>query len=201
MRRLAALALLFGLLGATPLSAQSFPSRPVTVLVSAAAGGVTDVVARAIGQKLSEMWGQPVIIENKGGAAHMLAAQAVAKAAPDGHTLLVAEAGTFVLNPSLYSKEKLGYDVDKELVPVTGLVRIYQALIASNDLPAATIGEVVALARGRGRASSPTAPPASARRRTSTWSSSRTWRASGCRRSIIAGRRLRSTTSWRATSS
>src|SRR5215831_9466197 len=93
------------------------------------------------------MWGQPVIIENKGGAAHMLAALAVAKAAPDGHTLLVAEAGTFVLNPSLYSKEKLGYDVDKELVPVTGLVRIYQALIASNDLPAATIGEVVALAR------------------------------------------------------
>src|SRR5215831_15035177 len=146
-RALAALGLLFGLLGATPLSAQSFPSRPVTVLVSAAAGGVTDVVARAIGQKLSEMWGQPVIIENKGGAAHMLAALAVAKAAPDGHTLLVAEAGTFVLNPSLYSKEKLGYDVDKELVPVTGLVRIYQALIASNDLPAATIGEVVALAR------------------------------------------------------
>src|SRR5215472_5838605 len=146
-RALAALGLLFGLLGATPLSAQSFPSRPVTVLVSAAAGGVTVVVARAIGQKLSEMWGQPVIIENKGGAAHMLAAQAVAKAAPDGHTLLVAEAGTFVLNPSLYSKEKLGYDVDKELVPITGLVRIYQALIASNDLPAATIGEVVALAR------------------------------------------------------
>src|SRR5215472_2605526 len=116
-------------------AAQSFPSRPVPDLVSAAAGGVTDVVARAIGQKLSEMWGQPVIIENKGGAAHMLDAQAVAKAAPDGHTLLVAEAGTFVLNPSLYSKEKLGYDVDKELVPVTGLVRIYQALIASNDLP------------------------------------------------------------------
>ena len=146
-KRLAPLTLLLCLLGAAPLQAQSFPSRPVTVFVSAAAGGVTDVVARAIGQKLSEMWGQPVIIENKGGAAHMLAAQSAAKAAPDGHTLLVAEAGTFVLNPSLYSKEKLGYDVDKELVPITGLVRIYQALIASNDLPAATIGEVVALAR------------------------------------------------------
>jgi tripartite-type tricarboxylate transporter receptor subunit TctC len=147
MKRLAPTALLLCLLGATPLHAQSFPSRPVTMFVSAAAGGVTDVVARAVGQKLSEMWGQPVIIENKGGAAHMLAAQSVVKAAPDGHTLLVSEAGTFVLNPSLYTKDKLGYDVEKDLVPITGLVRIYQALIASNDLPVANVAELVALAK------------------------------------------------------
>jgi tripartite-type tricarboxylate transporter receptor subunit TctC len=93
------------------------------------------------------MWGQPVIIENKGGAAHMLAAQSAAKATPDGHTLLVAEAGTFVLNPSLYTRDKLGYDVEKDLVPITGLVRIYQALITSNDLPVANVGELVALAK------------------------------------------------------
>jgi len=135
------------LLGATAVQAQTFPTRPVTVLVTAAAGGVTDVVARAVGQKLSEVWGQPVVIENKGGAAHILGAQAVARATPDGHTLLVAEAGTFVLNPSLYPPDKLGYELGKDLVPITGLVRINQAIVASNDLPASNIAELIALAR------------------------------------------------------
>jgi tripartite-type tricarboxylate transporter receptor subunit TctC len=147
LKRLSLAVSLLWLTAAAPLHAQSFPSRPVTVFVSAAAGGVTDVVARAIGPKLSEMWGRPVIIENKGGAAHMLAAQSVARAAPDGHTLLIAEAGTFVLNPSLYTRDKLGYDVEKDLAPVTGLVRIYQALVASNDLPVNTVGELIALAK------------------------------------------------------
>ncbi len=135
------------LIGVATGHAQSYPSRPVTVFVTAAPGGVTDVVARAVGQKLSAMWGQPVVIENKGGAAHILGAQAVAKAAPDGHTLLVAEAATFVLNPSLYPPEKLGYDVEKDLAPITGLVRINQSLVASNDLPVANVRELIALAR------------------------------------------------------
>ena len=128
-------------------NAPAWPTRPVTVLVTAAAGGVTDVVARAIGQRLSVMWGQPVLIENKGGAGHIIGAQAVARAAPDGYTLLVAEAGTFVLNPTLYSRERLGYDVDKDILPITGLVRINQAIVASNDLPVANINELIALAR------------------------------------------------------
>lgn len=145
--RNAVLILLGLLLGATAVQAQTFPTRPVTVLVTAAAGGVTDVVARAVGQKLSELWGQPVVIENKGGAAHILGAQAVARATPDGHTLLVAEAGTFVLNPSLYPPDKLGYEIGKDLVPITGLVRINQALVASNHLPASSIAELIALAR------------------------------------------------------
>lgn len=145
--RNAVLILLGLLLGATAVQAQTFPTRPVTVLVTAAAGGVTDVVARAVGQKLSELWGQPVVIENKGGAAHILGAQAVARATPDGHTLLVAEAGTFVLNPSLYPPDKLGYEIGKDLVPITGLVRINQAIVASNDLPASSIAELIALAR------------------------------------------------------
>lgn len=145
--RNAVLALLGCLLGVTAVQAQTFPTRPVTVLVTAAAGGVTDVVARAVGQKLSQLWGQPVIIENKGGAAHILGAQAVARATPDGHTLLIAEAGTFVLNPSLYPPDKLGYEIGKDLVPITGLVRINQAIVASNDLPASNIAELIALAR------------------------------------------------------
>src|SRR5690348_15113694 len=135
------------LLGATAVQAQTFPTRPVTMYVTAAAGGVTDVVARAVGQKLSEIWGQPVVIENKGGAAHMIGAQQVARATPDGHTLLVAESGTFVLNPTFYPPDKLGYVVGKDLMPITALVRINQAIIASNDLPVSNIAELIALAR------------------------------------------------------
>jgi tripartite-type tricarboxylate transporter receptor subunit TctC len=128
-------------------NARNWPTRPVTIIVTAAAGGVTDVVARAVGQRLSVMWGQPVIIENKGGGGHILGAQSVARATPDGHTLLVAEAGTFVLNPTLYTRDKLGYDVERDLAPITGLVRINQAIVASNDLPAGTIAELIALAK------------------------------------------------------
>lgn len=145
MKRQALVVLLACLFG-TAAQAQSFPSKSVTIYVTAAAGGVTDVVARAVGQRLAELWNQPVVIENRGGGAHILGAQAVAKAAPDGHTLLLAEAGTFVLNPSLYPRDKLGYDVEKDLAPITGVVRINQALIASNDLPVSNMRELIALA-------------------------------------------------------
>jgi len=133
--------------GATAAHAQAWPTRPVTIFVTAAAGGVTDVVARAVGAKLSELWGQPVVIENKGGAAHIIGAQSVARAAPDGHTLLIAEAGTFVLNPTFYPPDKLGYEIGKDLIPITGLVRINQAIVAANDLPVSNIAELIALAK------------------------------------------------------
>jgi len=139
--------LLGWLLAGTAVEAQTFPTRPVTMYVTAAAGGVTDVVARAVGAKLSELWGQPVVIENKGGAAHIIGAQQVARATPDGHTLLVAEAGTFVLNPTFYPPDKLGYEIGKDLIPITGLVRINQAIVAANDLPVSNIAELIALAR------------------------------------------------------
>ena len=137
------------LLAVTSAQAQSYPSKQVTLVVTAAAGGVTDVVARAIGQRLAEAWGQQVVIENRGGAAHILGAQAVAKAAPDGHTLLVAEAGTYVLNPTIYAKEKLAYDTEKDLLPITGLVRINQALIANNALAVNNVRELIELANKR----------------------------------------------------
>jgi tripartite-type tricarboxylate transporter receptor subunit TctC len=134
------------LLGTTAAPAQTYPSKTITIVVTAAAGGVSDVVARAIGQRLAEAWGQQVVIENKGGGGHILGAQAVAKAAPDGHTLLVAEQGTYVLNPTLYAKDKLSYDTERDLLPITGLVRINQALIASNGLPASNVRELLDLA-------------------------------------------------------
>ena len=86
-RWLGALILLPLLTGAS--LAQTYPDRPITIIVTAASGGVTDVVARAFGQELSKAWGQPVVIENRGGAAHILGAQAVAKATPDGYTLML----------------------------------------------------------------------------------------------------------------
>jgi tripartite-type tricarboxylate transporter receptor subunit TctC len=134
------------LVGTTTAQAQTYPSKTITIVVTAAAGGVSDVVARAIGARLSEAWGQQVVIENKGGGAHIIGAQIAARAAPDGHTLLVAEAGTYVLNPTLYPKEKLAYDVDKDLAPITGLVRINQAIIASNQTPASNMRELLELA-------------------------------------------------------
>ncbi|MEA2988962.1 MAG: hypothetical protein QOG83_1673, partial [Alphaproteobacteria bacterium] len=145
--KLGALISLGCLLLATASQAQTYPSKTITIVVTAAAGGVSDVVARAIGQRLAEAWGQQVIIDNKGGGAHIIGAQQVAKAQPDGHTLLVAEAGTFVLNPTLYPKEKLSYDTDKDLAPITGLVRINQALIANNGLAAGNVRELIELAR------------------------------------------------------
>jgi tripartite-type tricarboxylate transporter receptor subunit TctC len=135
------------LCGASFAQTASYPDRPITLIVTAAAGGVTDVAARAVGQELSKAWGQPVIVENRGGAAHILGAQSVAKADPDGYTLMVGEAGTFTINPTVYPPGKLPYDTDRDFVPISGLVRINQALIADNNLPAANAAELIALAK------------------------------------------------------
>jgi tripartite-type tricarboxylate transporter receptor subunit TctC len=136
-----------GLCSTTPARAQSYPSKMVTIIVTASAGGVTDVVARAVGQRLSEMWGQQVVIENKGGAGHILGAAQLARAAPDGHTLMVAEAGTYVINPNVYPHDKLSYDVEKDLIQITGLVRIHHSLIVTPSLPVKSMGELIALAK------------------------------------------------------
>jgi len=143
------LILLLSLAGAAAAQAQSYPTRTITLTVTAAAGGVTDVVARALGQRLAEAWGQQVVIENKGGAAHVVGAQSVAKAAPDGYSLLVAEAGTFTINPTLYGKGKLPYDEEKDFIPLTGIVRINQALLGHPSLPANDVRELIELARKR----------------------------------------------------
>ena len=145
-KRLGALVLLAALAGAAAAQAQSYPTRTITLTVTAAAGGVTDVVARALGERLSQTWGQQVVIENKGGAAHVVGAQSVAKAAPDGYSLLVAEAGTFTTNPTLYGKGKLPYDEEKDFIPITGIVRINQALLGHPSLPANDVRELIELA-------------------------------------------------------
>jgi tripartite-type tricarboxylate transporter receptor subunit TctC len=146
---------LFALLSAGALClagaghAQNYPAKTITIVVTAAAGGVTDVVARAIGQKLGEAWGQQIIIENRGGGAHIIGASAVANATPDGHTLMVAEAGTFVINPALYSRDKIPFDPDKAFAPITGLVRIHHAMIANPSFPANSVADVIAMAKAK----------------------------------------------------
>jgi tripartite-type tricarboxylate transporter receptor subunit TctC len=149
IRKELALMVLAWVCGSDVASAQSYPARPITITVTAAPGGVTDVVARAVGQRLFESWGQQVIIENKGGAAHVLGTQAVAKAAPDGYSLLAADSGAFVINPTLYGAGKLPYDAEKDFAPITGLVRIHQALLAHPSVPANNVGELIALAKSK----------------------------------------------------
>jgi tripartite-type tricarboxylate transporter receptor subunit TctC len=127
--------------------AQTYPNRPITFVVNAAAGGVTDVVARALGQKLTDAWGQQVVIENKGGAAQTIGSSMVARAVPDGYTLLVTESATFVSHPTIYAEGKLPYDAEKDFVPITGLVRIGQGLLANKSLPVANVRELIALAK------------------------------------------------------
>lgn len=125
----------------------TYPAKPIRIVVPAAPGGVTDVLARAIGQRLTETWGQPVITENRAGANNMIAAEHVARAAPDGYTLFVSPETTFVVNPALYSK--LPYDPVRDFAPITGLVRINHALVTHPSLPVKSVKELIALARAR----------------------------------------------------
>src|SRR4249920_2749307 len=141
---LAALTLLSGASGAT---AQTWPDKPIRILVGFAAGGPADITARLIGDRLSEAWGKPVIVENITGAAGNLATDRVAKAAPDGYTLLAAASATIVTNPSLY--QKLPFDPVKDLAPITQAVHTPNLLAVPADLPAKSVAELVAYARAQ----------------------------------------------------
>lgn len=135
------------LLAAAPAAAQTYPAKPVNIVVALAPGGAADVIARAVALKLSEAWGQSFVIENRGGANTQLAAEHVGKAAADGYTLLVTAEHTFTVNPSLY--KKLSYDPVKGFVPVSGLIAVNQTLVAHPSAPFNTIAELVAQAKAK----------------------------------------------------
>ncbi len=128
-------------------AAQDFPSKPVRIVVPTSPGGVTDTTARALAQRLTEMWGQQVLVENRAGANHVPAMEYVAKAPPDGHMLMVVAEAPLVIFPHLYGK--MSYDPLKDFAPVTALVGIHQALIAHPSLPANSVRELVALGKSR----------------------------------------------------
>ena len=113
--RLAAIALFA--LTAVAARGDTFPSRPIRIVVPFAAGGATDLIARVVGQKLTESMGQAVVVENRPGASGMIGADLVAKAPPDGYTLLMASTAEIAINPSLYSK--MSYDPQRDLAPIT----------------------------------------------------------------------------------
>ena len=124
---------------------ESYPNKPVTLVATAAPGGVVDILARQLGQRLGKMWGQQVVVENKPGASNQIGAMAVANSAPDGYTLLVSPEATFVINPWLY--KNLPYDPVKDFVPITGLISISQALITNPSVPANNMKELVEFAK------------------------------------------------------
>ena len=146
-RRLAIpLALAFSALHA-PCFAQVFPSRPVTLVVPFPPGGGTDTGGRVIAEQLSRRWNQPVIVENKGGAAGQIGADYVAKSRPDGYTLLLGNIGTQAINPLLYPK--LPYDADKSFAPVSLVAELPLAMMVHPSVPAKTAAEFVALAKSK----------------------------------------------------
>jgi tripartite-type tricarboxylate transporter receptor subunit TctC len=125
-------------------AAQSYPSKPIRIVVPFAAGGAVDTLARMIGNKLSESMGQPVVIENRPGAGGNIASDAVAKAAPDGYTILQTTNGQ-AISPSLY--RSLPYDATKDLAPVTQLVSSGLVLVAAPKVPVTSLKELIALAK------------------------------------------------------
>jgi tripartite-type tricarboxylate transporter receptor subunit TctC len=130
--------------GGAPVQAQSYPAKPITIVVAYPAGGATDVIARAVAQRLSADLGQSIVIDNKGGASTQIGASYVAKAPADGYTLLATDQTTFV-NSYLYSK--LAYDPEADFVPVTGLGIIHQALVVHPSFPARSVAELIAAAK------------------------------------------------------
>src|SRR3954471_378479 len=126
--------------------AEDYPSKIVRVIVPQTAGGGTDTFARAIGQKLSERWGQPVVIENKAGAGGVVGTDYVAKSAADGYTLLVAYEGSQAINQSLY--EKLPFDSLKDFDPIATIAVTPFLLIVGPRVQAKTLGEFIAFAKG-----------------------------------------------------
>lgn len=127
---------------------QAYPMRPIRIVVPYAPAGLADTMARAIGQKFTESWGQPAIIDNRPGANGSIGAEVVAKSAPDGYTLLLAEGQVFTANPSLYSK--LPYDPVKNFAPITVLFSYASVLLVHPSVPANSLSEFIALAKKGG---------------------------------------------------
>ena len=131
---------------AMPVPAQQYPAKAIRMIVPFGTGSTTDTLARIVGQKFTETWGQPVVIDNRGGAGGNIGTEMVAKAAGDGYTLLMA-AGSHAINPSLYGK--LPYDAVRDFAPVTLIGSAPQLLIASMGLPANSVRELIALAAAK----------------------------------------------------
>ena len=123
----------------------SYPVRPIRIVVAYTPAGATDILARTVGQKLTEAWGQPVIIDNRPGANGNIGTEYAAKATADGYTLLMVTAGTHGINPSLY--RKLGFDAVKDFAPVSLVAMVPNIFVVNNAVPAKDVKEFIAYAK------------------------------------------------------
>jgi tripartite-type tricarboxylate transporter receptor subunit TctC len=140
MRRLL-LALLAVLLAAAPAGAQTYPSKPIRLVVGYSAGGGNDLIARIVAARLQEKLGQPVLVDNKPGAQSIVAAELVAKAPPDGYTLLMAPSGPMTINPAVYAK--LPYAPDKDFAPISLLAEFPLLLVVGADQPIKSVRQLI----------------------------------------------------------
>lgn len=130
---------------AAPVNAETFPNRPVRILVPYAPGGITDIAARLVGAKLGEYWGHQVVVENRPGGNGLIAMTAAVRADPDGYTLVMASGGDVSLNPALL--EKMPYDVERDLVPITGVSDAPIVLTANSGSPYKSVADVIAASK------------------------------------------------------
>ena len=145
---LAAAAAFASLIHSSSAPAQTYPNRNVTIIVTSAAGALTDVLTRAVAQRLSQKWNQTVIIENRGGGGHAFAAAAVKSAERDGYTLLASETGFATVQPHLYAKGKLPFDAETDFVPVAGYASIPIGLLVHPSV-AKSLPELIAIAKDK----------------------------------------------------
>src|SRR5574343_1661439 len=129
---------------AWPAVAQSYPAKPIKIVVPFPAGGTSDVLARILGQKMTENWGQLVVVENKPGSSGNLGADAVAKSAADGYTLVLMDVGNLAISPALY---RLPFSVEKDFAPVAMVGYSPHLLVVSNHIPVNTTAELIAYAK------------------------------------------------------
>ena len=145
IKRRSTVAVLFAsLAGASACLAQSYPDHPIRLVVPFPPGGSTDLVARVVGQKMSESWGQQVVIDNRGGANGMIGADLVAKANPDGYSLVLGTIGPMAINASLY---RMPYDIVRDFAPVTYTANIGNVLVVHPSVAAQNVKELIALAK------------------------------------------------------
>jgi hypothetical protein len=130
---------------AAGVQAQTYPDRPIRLIAPFPAGGLADVLARAVGDQMQKSLGQPIVVENRAGAGGNTGAAAVAQAAPDGYTLLMSSAGILTANPHLYAK--MPFDVETAFIPVSNVAEMNMLVVVHPNVPAKTLKEFVALAR------------------------------------------------------
>lgn len=148
MNRIAqGMALLAGTLATGLATAQAYPSKPVRVIVPFSAGGATDIVARLVGQQLSELWGTTLVIDNRAGAGGNIGGDLAAKAAPDGYTLFMTSGSIVTANQHIY--KKMAFDPARDLAPVTNVASGPQLVVANPSFAAKSIGDLIAMAKSK----------------------------------------------------